>query len=435
MQKEVLHKNNMAVFSYGDLAQGAGGFVGNMAKQAFTWVCEMYEKYPNSWLLSDFGKGLLDSTCPQMPVDLPQKFPPFAGGQCSFAYSVRGYLQVKRWSASLGCPGSEADGFSYLIAEAVAVGPIQGVSWRQEIPSSACSNIPESFSQAFMDVIDGSGNIISVATGRYQYKTTEPVDWFTTSGEVQGPTSTYFMPPFTPGGVFVQSFLPGQEDNCGDPEPIYPPDPPINSDDFTKNVNVNNNFGPDNPNNNNFNLTLNYSPMGPNFEFPININISGVNININVDEINVGGEGDSPNDIVSKDKLDKIDDTVTDIDNKIDNLPGNEEPIEEDNYDVGTPTEVETEEQVDDELIEWVRIDIITPPTHKMTILGNVPEDTVYFAGYFRWSYNDGYTSEGIPIRYSKTQFKKPGGATGYRLYAINNAKLKATIFKEKQST
>jgi hypothetical protein len=423
----------MGVFSYGDLAQGAGGFVGDMAKGAFTWVCEMYEKYPNNWVLSDFGKGLLDSTCPTMPVDLPQKFPPFSGGQCPIGYEIRSYLKVKRWDRSLaGCPGNEI-GDVYLLAVARINGPITNISWSVSSPSSACSGITESFNQATMTVTNEAGATTFDPTGVRQAKDTEPTSFEEVSGAAQLSTSSYFMPPYTEGTVFIQPINPGDLDNCGDPEPVFPPDPPLDPNDYNKPINVDNDFGPGNPNNNNFDVTLVYEPTVPNFEFPINVTVGDVNINIDVDEINIGGEGDGPGDVVPKDKLDKIDDTVTDINNKVDNLPGNEEPIEEDNYDTEPPTETETEEQVDDELIEWVRIDIINPPTHKMTILGNVVEDTVYFAGYFRWVYNDGYTGEGIPIRYSKTQFKKPGGATGYRLYAINGAKLKTTIYKEKQ--
>lgn len=91
--------------------------------------------------------------------------------------------------------------------------------------------------------------------------------------------------------------------------------------------------------------------------------------------------------------------------------------------------EKELEElEVEDEEVDWVLVEITTPPRSGKTILQKAPENNDYFAGYFSWVVTDGnaYWLEQQPIRKQYTAFKAPEAVSGYRMYAVNGAKLAA---------
>lgn len=114
--------------------------------------------------------------------------------------------------------------------------------------------------------------------------------------------------------------------------------------------------------------------------------------------------------------------------------------INGDNYEPVAPEEEpppEGEEEIEekDVVIAFIKVDIVTPPVKGKTILQKSENDNDYFAGYFCWLVEaDGeYRLTQEPIRKKKQIFIPPQYVTGYTMYAVNGAKLKATRYISKQ--
>lgn len=109
-----------------------------------------------------------------------------------------------------------------------------------------------------------------------------------------------------------------------------------------------------------------------------------------------------------------------------------------DDLDTEEEEEVEEKEEEEDDTIEYVTTLITTPPVAYQTIAQKGEGNDDFFAGYFTWttSRKDGaYRHPAIPIRKQRMIFKNPGHADGYKVYTVNEAVLRVTVYKKPPET
>jgi len=170
-------------------------------------------------------------------------------------------------------------------------------------------------------------------------------------------------------------------------------------------------------------------PSVTNYKIDRSVNIdNGITFNGGDTSITVSPDGIS------------IDDNIND--EVIDDTAGQEPGLPDADSDEWVVTDrpgVEEEEEeleeveVEDEEIDWVLITITSFPINGKTILHNNPTDNDYFAGYFSWTIKDKGTFrlEQQAIRKQYTAFKAPENISGYRMYAVNGARLTLKEYKQ----
>lgn len=199
----------------------------------------------------------------------------------------------------------------------------------------------------------------------------------------------------------------GGIDDCGNSPDYYVPDPPKNANDFSISVTHQDNS-----------TTIYKSNTNIGGNTSISFTSGGTSINVTGDGVFV--EQDNDPDTGGK-KAPPPGGTTTDFVPS----PNNEDFV------VSPPPGVEEDEEiedveVEDEEIDWVLVDITTFPTNGKSILQKDPENNDYFAGYFSWilAEGNGYWLGQQPLRKQFSAFKAPDNITGYRIYAVNGAKL-----------
>ena len=80
--------------------------------------------------------------------------------------------------------------------------------------------------------------------------------------------------------------------------------------------------------------------------------------------------------------------------------------------------------------IKILQVTITKEPAKDRSIIKNslVVPDTLYYAGYVSFTYNDIPSGEEIPIRRLRNNFIFPEFADGYKLYPVNYAELSASV-------
>jgi hypothetical protein len=353
-----------------DTAQGIAGA-----------ACDVLSKYPNAFPLVPYARGFVRGACGDR-LTLPDvDTPPFQGGQCpGVSYDVV----------------TEENTTGTVIARNHRVaGPVNGINY-QFAGNVTQDGVPVTIWLAQLDPISNSS-----VTG-----------FFSVPRDVPPPGQ------FTVKIVSV-SRVDGLADDCGDP-PLYPPDPPIDPADFSPTIVVNNyDEAGDVVSTNNYQIDLNGSDL---IEFDFSVRVGGTAVEVDVGGINIGGgqigEGQKRVEELEKPR------TCETEQEGFDSTKFEEEEIEES---TGFVEEVER--------LAWVAIEIVELQTKGKTIVHKQEQDNDYFAGYHSFTVKtDGGTWQlpPDPIRKKRSIFKAPFGATGFRAYALNGARLRAIVYREK---
>lgn len=410
-----------------EVQENAGDFAGEIGKSTARGLCNLYGKYPNSWILSPFGKGLFGSVCPRIGAnDLPVVgSPPFSGGQCAIAYKIGGYAKSTIWEKFGGnCPG-RVTGPAYLTAKAGNIlGPILSITWQVGGPSQACNSVADGYSTAAMRVTTSAGTFSFGNTGPGQWRGPRPNNYDECAPTITAPASSYYWR----GAILETGYyivpLSGT-DNCGDPPGELPPDPPRDPSDFQSNITINNYYGDGDPNNNSFTFPVIYAPINGTLEMPVTVDVGGIDVNVDVGgiEVNFGSGEDTEKPPKSTPKLPPGQK----------NLPLPKAPYVEPKPprsvdDSGLPVEEIVDPQ---EEIVWALIEITKVPEggRRDIVFAADSADNVYFAGYFQWLAEDGIRmGEAIPVRKKLQYFPSPDGAVGYTAYTTNGAILSVEL-------
>jgi tRNA threonylcarbamoyladenosine modification (KEOPS) complex Cgi121 subunit len=199
-----------------------------------------------------------------------------------------------------------------------------------------------------------------------------------------------------------------------------PPDPQTDPADFAPTVTINQyDSGGNVTSTANYEIDLSSADLT---QFDFSVDLGGIQVQLDIGGISIGGggegEGIKPLRDVSFPEVDCGK-----------QKPFDEEELEKEELE---EEELETEEE---ERLAWVAIAITQLPIQGKTVLQKNALDNDYFAGYlaFTVTTEDGnFQLPPEPVKKSNAIFKAPIGATGFRAYSVNGAKLKATIYREK---
>lgn len=185
-----------------EVGENVGGYIPDVLKESAGFLCDIREKYPNSFFDRSFGRGLANSICGTVgrpPAPLPEV--PFSGGQCPVPYNV---------FVIFGTPGEPG---------AVELGVF--------VQRGAVTSIVGDF-----ETLSGSGDStrhLAKITVEAKASNGTPRTYYNeairTSAPLQ-PVGGYRLEPL--GGV----------DNCGDPPSSLPPDPERDPNDFSTTVTI-----------------------------------------------------------------------------------------------------------------------------------------------------------------------------------------------------
>ena len=191
----------------------------------------------------------------------------------------------------------------------------------------------------------------------------------------------------------------GLADTCGNVEPSFPPDPPRDSSDFSTTVTVCDRDEDGNEINcEEVEVVL---PEEDTINFPVCVVVDGKKICLDADGWTIE---DAPF----------------------------EEPVKPDDLEEETGEETE-EESEEDERIRWVSVEITTLPSQGKQIFHRNSVDNDYIGGWLVWTVKAGgrlWHLPALPIRKTWGIFDAPDGVAGYRIYAVNSAKLRPTVYK-----
>lgn len=383
----------MLISRYVDFMNNLGERVGDAGQQfgfqAMNKLCQLRNDYPGKFLISPFGQGILNSTCPSPGSPPPPDTGfPFTGGQCDFEYNIFGYYRNK--NVNFGADRA----IRFWRSSRPLRGQIIGIA-----------NTSPNFGTPF-EVVNSLGETTILEDNRATLvDDNRPYGFNTVSAPVAYDNE-----------VFITRVVPvgGQEDVCGnidqtDPPPVIPPDElffdfvivndnreTVISGDITFNVNL-----PDLPDVifnvgdnqfffdfDGFNVSPPSAPAPPTF-FPPSFDEN--NFTRNNRRPSGGGDGQPPDE----------------------------------------PEELEQDEVVEDN-IRYVIVNMIRSPIGGKSILLPNPEDSDFFAGYFAWIFQvngEDYRTPSQPIRKKRNIFVPPNGANGYRIYAVNGATLSSAYY------
>lgn len=383
----------MVFYSWDDIAISEGIFdLGKqMAGAAKNFACSLWEKYPKQFVgnnpYGNFQRQFWNNLCfppPKTPI-IPSP-PLFQGGQCPVKYNVS--ISIGVFPSTTSCSRSP-DSISNFSAS--VWGEIADVFLAA--PLGNCGG----FSQLF---IRCHGNSFSS-------RTVELTN-FLLSSQSYG----RFFKILT----VTVTRQDGQPDNCGSINTDYPNTPPPLPGNETYNVTF------EGDDNNNFTFPLVWNNID--FSIPLKFDFEVGKIEVNFDGIDLNFDNDNEWKVFPPLREDKKKDRNFYIPRK---------DLEEEQ----SPTEEEIEEEVtDDSSIKYVLVEITKTPAkgRYKTILQNNPSDSTFFAGYFSWQYEDHRFPE-EPIRKKLNVFHNSVGADGFRLYTVNDARVKYTILREKDIT
>lgn len=212
-------------------------------------------------------------------------------------------------------------------------------------------------------------------------------------------------------------------DNCGDPEPIYPPTV-VNENDFSTTITINNNDG------DTLDFSATYSPTT--VTFPMTFSLGGISVSVNLGGVTFNSSGvDSGGNPVP----------LPDGQPSPNPKPVDEIPFSRFNPPPPAPSpedfdeEEKTEEEAADEEvgieIEFVRLDLTTIPSNAKQQFGSGAPNVLY-AGWFEFT-SEGYNFPRQPIHFKSNLYAKPPGSTGYAYTCYQGFRAKATVYTRKE--
>lgn len=390
----------MSIFkTWYDWVQDLGQQTGDFSQQVSTGLvkvwCGVANKYPNLTAFNPFGRGLLESYCPLAGAPTPPDAEGFTGGQCDGVAYVCTGIYVNGNVNRGGCYETKTWTSNPI------VGAVTGLYFSSA--DGASVNVENSVGQRQICNDDGTGTILRNSARQCGY-------------------TTVSAPQAYAGFIKIVECHPADDspDVCGDLFPTFPPDPPIDPDDFQGNI-VYNVFNVDGDPiyNDILNYQVNINPGDTN---NIDIDLGGINFNFGADGINTKDVPVTPTPDPNI-RIPFIPDDFTRF------FPWNPAPEPEEE-----PLPVE-EEEVEDPEIVWVLVDIIEYPTGGKAVFNSNAADSVFDAGWFHWTISTPSGTFRLPaqaIRSPKSAFKAPIDSVGYRMYARNGARLGSTLYKQK---
>lgn len=398
----------MAFYSWDDLNRAGNDFGSQVARQAKSFGCSLWNRYPKNFISSTPGtnalRGFWNTVCAEPPTNQPPTLPPpppFTGGQCcNKRYRIFMDLKIKRCYQN----AQIYDDMPQIVQQ----GKVLGIYLINAPPGFNANGI-------YLLFEDCSGNKFY----RSVWSTTAPIaSGACLVGSRFDPIANYLDPVASEYKITSIVTLDGSPDNCGDPETDFPDTPDPNPGDENTNITIN----VEGDEANNFSFPLIWNEID--FKVPLHFDFEVGKIDFNFDGININLNGGNSWHIEGGD------DTGGDITNDINNIfngGGVTLNLNGKDSEEGEETEDETKKPLG---LVAVKIDIVRPPKKGKTILMNNSDDNTYFAGYFSWLL-DGSRSEEFAIRKSHHIFVRPSWAEGYRVYSVNGASLKTTIYTQ----
>ena len=400
------------------IGNGTADFVDKLSESVREFSCQLWSKYPdfiteNKAIGTSFARGFMTNLCKDKTLPLAPQ-PPFEGGQCFTRYDVTAICKVAVKNTFQGV--NQGDIIRARTNNARHNGPI-----KQLVPTPFKVN-----EHIYIHAKPDSRNI--------------PYPYYYQGGQIfWGNPSNDNLPI---AGVYVSEIIgyelvreDGQADNCGD-LPIQYPTTNHTQQDFQTIININIEDG------DTLTFPLVYVPID--FNFPLNFDLGGLNVTVDLGGINfdfnlIGIDGlpislptgENPPIIPEKPPIDTTPKNKTRCYLP---LPPNSNDLDKT---VSDDVE-EEEEETEPGKIVWILVTIINPPdgSNFKTITQDNPEDNTYFAGYFCWTIvaeGETYRLPEEPIRKLKNAYFAPENTNGYRIYAINGARLKVTKFEQKE--
>lgn len=377
------------------LGSSTSSFLQELQTEIMSLSCSVYRKYPQIYTLTPFVKGLMGGYCSRVNQPLPDSpQADFDGGQCG---GIPYRVVYDR------CQDVPGQGYSFTGPQIINLsGPI-------------ATDGPYSNLRLFYDNIPQFERI----GGRLGFgKVNTNVIYALIDGQT---IKDYeFLRSITWGYAFFKF-----EPQDGSPEIC--PQTEVDPADLTKTVTINNyNQAGDIESNTDFNLSIPYIAN----DFNLNVDIGGVTVGVDIGGIQIGGDvtvnlggpgGGNPS-------LPAPDNTDFDENDFEEFLPDGKDP---------DPEPVE-EEEAESTKIKWILVNITqTPIKGRAIIMPNIANSD-FFAGYFAWTVSFNGTRYSLtpePIRKVNQAFKAPNNTLGYRMYAVNGAKLRATVYKQTEET
>lgn len=376
-----------------------GDSAGELTSQVGAQVCKLYRKYPNSWLISSFGRGYLNAVCPPLGENPPPSSPPpIQGGQCpGVQYRIEGNLELTNIS---NCNVFN-DPFSAVVVTG-AITSFEFIGDGQVDPVNQNCGGGVGYRGGFW--VNHQGGTTQITQGHYG----------------TAPNSAGVNAGLSNLNSLTVTRLDGLPDNCGNLPPTLPPNEPFDPADVNIDITVNTYDTTGAPTGN---VTFNVEfDSNQEFEFPLNLTINDTDFNFNYEGLdgsdNPIGDGNTTN--IYNDRRTFNENVYREVDRP-------PTPDETPDADDGTQ-----DEEVLDNTIEFVLLTVTTLPRAGKTILQSNSENNDYFAGYFSWILSVGgqtYYSPQTPVRKQRSYFKAPQEVMGYRYWAVNGAKIKAQTY------
>ena len=396
----------MSRFVYSEIAEVAGNLSGNFAVKAgvssANFVCDIYRYFPKSlideipYLPVSFAKGFLDSLCVDRSPGLPPPPTlPFKGGQCN---CVRYNLLIRF-----------RKGQSFNVD---VYGKIGG----------ARARFIEQGTNYYLGVFE------VLCQGGYPGVCYDTQRWLQV-GSSPGADIT--------NDIYIEQVTrpDGLPDNCGD-VPVEYPDIPIPDDRKSGNITIQYNDGLD------ITVPISLTPPSPNSL--LTVNVGDIKLDFDFGGVTINDVPDISSDNLTEilQRLDKVDITLSDITQDIDDVREGNKKIQQDvdkpppepnseDYDEDIRDESDDKEEQDIENLSYVKIELINIPKNAKTQSGNDSPD-IFYAGWFEFRTGI-YAYPREPIHFQSNIFEAPSGANGYAYTLYKGYTGRAIVIKQKE--
>lgn len=365
-------------------------------------VCALHKKYPNRPLQHPLAKYFLDQQCRGIGVAISEPTGIF-GGACYVPYRLTGTcLDLNRPSTGLPCRTPATWVFPLNIP-----GAIIDVTYTKVLNNDIIMTV--SYKTSLNAPVNTISSTIGWLKGKFEGTSTQ-MRWgvdCVESDDIRNVTNI---------AGFNAVRVDGLPDDCGDAKPSYPPDPPPNLVDVKGTINI---VSVDDKGIVVSNRQFDYDFFSPQLSFPVNFTISGLQFNFNWEGLSDG--------------FDSGDDGGGD--NEPPPWYGNKKPFIPEQYDRQDDDEEEEEKGLEEEKLAYVVVRVTKDPDKRRIMTFSDPYLRHMFAGYFCWTTKKDGIDAQMPYETITKQsniYKAPDGATGYRAYTINGAKITTIVYKEK---
>jgi hypothetical protein len=376
----------------------------SFVESALSIVCNIHKKYPNRPLQHPLAKYLLDQQCRAIGIPMLEPSGVF-GGACFTSYRLTGTcLDLNRPSTGKPCRTPATWAFASIIP-----GAITGVSYTQVVNQDITMIVSYKINAAAP--VQQISGLVYWLKGKFAGSSAQ-MRWGTTCNEADDVRNVTNL------GGFTAQRVDGLPDNCGDASPNYPPDPSPNPSDYRGKFTVTN---VDNADNVISNREFDYDFFTVSPVFPINFTVNGASFNFNYEGLSNGV--DTGND-----------------DNGNGDLPSTynrKKPFIPEDYDIEDLGEEEDKKEIEVEKLAWVVVKVTRDPDKRRIMTFDTPDIRHMFAGYFCWTVKKNGIDAQMPtslINKVENIYKAPDGATGFKAYTTNGAKIRTIIYKEKES-